>query len=181
MKMTWCGSWLAICDICHENQRIIGLEVDRMVIRNIVYIAYNLFCLPRNKLATKLVINFVTVIFFRVVASRYYNTCQCIPKLHRKTQLRRRTCVGMEINTNSHSTQNICCHSRKELTIISSIITNYQDLNGPSIHSEFSHCSLLADMLLQMYVAAHVDGQQELELALSILVSSCNSSAVQPA
>ena len=107
MKMTWCGSWLAICDICHENQRIIGLEVDRMVIRNIVYIAYNLFCLPRNKLATKLVINFVTVIFFRVVASRYYNTCQCIPKLHRKTQLRRRTCVGMEINTNSHSTQNI--------------------------------------------------------------------------
>ena len=32
---------------------------------------------------------------------------------------------------------------------------------------------------MSMYAAAHVGGQQELELALNILVSSCNSSAVQ--
>ena len=114
-----------ICDICHENQRIIGFEVDRMVIRNSVHIAYDLFCLPRNKLASKLVIPFVTVVFFGVVTGCHNNTCQCIPELHRKTQLRRRTCVGMKINTNSHSTQNICCRSGKELAVISSIITNY--------------------------------------------------------
>ena len=57
---------------------------------------------------------------------------------------------------------------------------SYQDLNAPSTHSAFSYCSQLAGRLLQMYATARAGGQQEREPALSILVSSCNSNAVQP-
>lgn len=42
--------------IRHKNQRIIADKVDGLVICDGINIAYNLFCLPRNELATKLVI-----------------------------------------------------------------------------------------------------------------------------
>ena len=76
------GHHVVIRHIRHESQRIITPKTDGVVIRDGIDIAYNLFRLPRNELAAKLVIYFVTVILFRIVAGSHNNTRQRVPEFY---------------------------------------------------------------------------------------------------